>query len=116
MSNFEEVVNKAMETGEQVVTIECPCCHKSFYATESEAAYQSPARDETDYQVDDGLKLKQLGRKCPYCGFTGALGANDLTVSTRDQFMKDAIKAEQDAFEHQEKNQTPWSKICNPMF
>ena len=76
--NLEEVVDKAIKTDEKVVTIECPCCHKIFYVTVSEAVFTTLNRnEETDYGMD--LKKfygRQLGRKCPHCGFS-----TDLTSS-----------------------------------
>ena len=38
--NLEEVTDKAIKAGEKVITMQCPCCGKTFYAVESEAAYQ----------------------------------------------------------------------------
>lgn len=112
--NLEEVTEKALKTGEKVVSIECPCCHKVFYATEKEAAYNALNRNE---ETDFGMELKQLsgkklGRKCPFCGFAGDLGASDFLRLGRD-FVKDEIAAEEKAEEIREKNRTPWSEINN---
>ncbi len=65
--NLEEVTEKAIKTGEKVVTIQCPCCSKTFYTLESEAAYQTIIRTE------DRFSGKMLGRKCPFCGYSGSL-------------------------------------------
>ena len=64
--NLEEATDKAIKTGEKVITIQCPCCGKIFYAVESEAAYQYD-----NLASQDTLKLKHLGRKCPHCGYAG---------------------------------------------
>ena len=47
--NLEEATDKAIKTGEKVITMQCPCCCKIFYAVESEAAYQydNPASQDT---------------------------------------------------------------------
>ena len=78
--NLEEVTELALKNGEKVVTVECPCCNKIFYATESEAAYQVINRNEqTDFGADlKKLSGKQLGRKCPFCGFSGGLSSSDF--------------------------------------
>lgn len=76
--NLAEVIEKATETGEKIVTIECPCCGKIFYATVSEAVFTTLNRnEETDYSIDlKKFSGKILGRKCPHCGFS-----TDLTSS-----------------------------------
>jgi len=78
--NLEEVTNKALETGEKIVTIQCPCCGKTFYATEGEAAYQVINRnEETDFGMDlKKFSGKTLGRKCPFCGFAGSLTSSNF--------------------------------------
>ena len=38
--NLEEATDKAIKTGEKVITMQCPCCGKIFYVVESEATYQ----------------------------------------------------------------------------
>ncbi len=112
--NLEEVTELALKTGEKVVTIECPCCHKIFYATESEAAFTVINRNEqTDFGADlKKLSGKKLGRKCPFCGFSGRLSSSDFLNLGRD-FVKDEIAAEERAEEIRETNRTPWSKINN---
>lgn len=113
--NLEEVTNKALETGEKVVTVECPCCSKIFYATESEAAYQVINRnEETDFGMDmKGLAGKQLGRKCPFCGFAGGLNAGDFFKLGRGSFIKEEIKAEEEAERIREENRSSWAEINN---
>jgi endogenous inhibitor of DNA gyrase (YacG/DUF329 family) len=112
--NLEEVTELALKTNEKVVTVECPCCHKIFYATESEAAFTVINRNEqTDFGADlKKLSGKQLGRKCPFCGFSGNLSSSDFLSLGRD-FVKDEIVAEEKAEEIREKNRTPWSEINN---
>ena len=78
--NLAEVIEKATETGEKIVTIECPCCGKIFYVTEKEAAYEVINRNE---ETNFGMDLKKffgktLGRKCPHCGFSGSLTSSDF--------------------------------------
>ncbi len=68
--NLEEVTDKAIKTDEKIINVQCPCCGKIFYATESEAAYRY---DNSANQ--DVLKLKHLGRKCPHCGYAGGFDA-----------------------------------------
>lgn len=107
--NLEEVTDLAIKTGEKIVTVECPCCHKIFYATESEATYQydNPADQSS-------LKLKHLGRKCPHCGF-----ANGYDTGLKSKFeqdveqMKIEMEAEKLAEEAAEKRQASWAQICN---
>ena len=102
--NLEEVSNKALETGEKIVTLECPCCGKTYYATESEVVYTPP-----DY-VDQSLK--QLGRKCPFCGFSGgiSLSGSEKLDAERDR-MQVEMEAEQMAQEAADKRQIPWSEV-----
>lgn len=77
--NFNDVLDKALETGEKVITIECPCCGKTFYATESEAAYQTIVRNKDDYALDlNKFSGKILGRKCPFCGFSAGLTSGNF--------------------------------------
>lgn len=77
--NLEDVTNKAMKTGEKVVTIECPCCGKTFYTLESEAVYRPIIRHEDDYALDlNKFSGKTLGRKCPFCGYSGSLTLADF--------------------------------------
>ena len=72
--NLEEVIEKAIKTGEKVITIQCPCCSKTFYTLESEAAYQTIVRNKDDYTLDlNKFSGKILGRKCPFCGYSGSL-------------------------------------------
>ena len=33
--NLEEATDKAIKIGEKVITMQCPCCGKIFYAVES---------------------------------------------------------------------------------
>lgn len=109
--NLDEVTNKALETGEQIVTIECPCCHKIFYVTESEAAYQydNPADQST-------LKIKHLGRKCPHCGFAGGYDSGNKSKFEQDvEQMKIELEAEKLAEEAAEKRQASWADINNIM-
>lgn len=105
--NQAEVIEKAMETGEKIVTVECPCCHKTFYATENEAAYQyaNPADQSA-------LKLKRLGRKCPHCGYAGGFDAGLKPKYEQDiEQMQVEMEAEKLAEEAADKRQAPWSEI-----
>jgi len=77
--NLEEVVDKAAKTGEKVVSVECPCCGKSFYATVDEATFSVINRKTDDFDLDlKALSGKILGRKCPYCGFSCSLSPSDF--------------------------------------
>ena len=107
--NFNDVLDKALETGEKVITIECPCCHKIFYITENEAAYQydNPA----DQSV---LKLKRLGRKCPFCGYAGGFDLGLKSKYEQDvEQMRVEMEAEKLAEEAADKRQASWSEISN---
>lgn len=105
--NLEEVTNKAIETGEKIVTLECPCCNKTFYALESEAAYEqtNPADTSSMHHI-------KLGRKCPFCGFAGGYATNSAKDREVEQ-MRIEMEAEQKAFELAEKRKTPWSQVCS---
>jgi len=105
--NLEEVTNKALKTGEKIVTIDCPCCGKTFYATESEAAYEQANPADTSSLV--GI---QLGRKCPYCGFSGGYIANSIKDQQVEK-MRVEMQAEQMAQEAADKRQASWSVINN---
>lgn len=107
--NLEEVTDLAIKTGDKIVTIECPCCSKIFYATASEAAYQydNPADQAS-------LKLKHLGRKCPHCGFAGGFDTGRSSKREQDiEQIKVEMEAEQLAQEAAEKRQASWAQICN---
>ena len=107
--NLDDVTNKALETGEKVITIQCPCCGKIFYATESEAAYQydNPADQST-------LKLKHLGRKCPHCGYASGFDAGRQSKAELDrEQMQVEMEAEKMAQEAAEKRQAAWAEINN---
>lgn len=107
--NLSEVIDKALETGEKVVTIECPCCHKVYYLTESEASYQD------DNPADQSpLKLKHIGRKCPYCGYASGYYA-DGSSKMRDEIerMKVEMEAEKQAEKMLDRTKTPWAEINN---
>ena len=112
--NLEEVTQLALKTGDKIVTVECPCCNKIFYATESEAAFVVINRNEqTDFGADlTKISGKKLGRKCPFCGFSGSIGASDLLSIDRN-FIKTEIAAEEKAEEIRENNRTPWSEVNN---
>ena len=107
--NLEEATDKAIKTGEKVITIQCPCCGKIFYAIESEATYQydNPASQ-------DALKLKHLGRKCPHCGY-----ADGFDFGLRSKYEQDVeqmqveMEAEKLAEEATDKHQASWSEINN---
>jgi len=106
--NLEEVTNLAIETGEKVVTIQCPCCSKTFYALESEANYNydNPASAAP-------LKIKHLGRKCPFCGYAGGYDQGQQTKMEQDiEQMRVEMEAEQMAQEAADKRVAPWSQIC----
>lgn len=105
--NLEEVTDLALVTGEKVVTIDCPCCGKTFYALESEACYSQPNPADTSSMVQ-----RKLGRKCPYCGFAGGYISNS-TKEQEVEKMRVEMEAEQMAQELADKRKTPWSQICN---
>ena len=107
--NQAEVIEKAMETGEKIITMQCPCCGKIFYAIESEAAYQY------DNQASqDTLKLKHLGRKCPHCGYVGGFDLGLKSKYEQDvEQMRVEMEAEKLAEEATDKRQASWSEINN---
>lgn len=107
--NFEEVTDKALRTGEKIITIGCPCCGKTFYVTEDEASFsiKDPATNPAS------LSYIKLGRKCPFCGFSG--GYNSSVSSTQDmakEYVEVETKAEEMAQEAAEKRQASWAQIC----
>ena len=107
--NLEEAADKAIKTGEKIITMQCPCCGNIFYAVESEATYQydNPASQDT-------LKLKHLGRKCPYCGYTGSFDLGLKSKYEQDvEQMQVEIEAEKLAEEAADKCQASWSEINN---
>ena len=107
--NLEEATDKAIKTGEKVITMQCPCCGKTFYAVESEAAYQydNPASQDT-------LKLKHLGRKCPHCGYAGGFDLGLKSKYEQDvEQMQVEMEAEKLAEEAADKRQVSWSEINN---
>ena len=107
--NQAEVIEKAMETGEKIITMQCPCCGKIFYAVESEAAYQydNPASQDT-------LKLKHLGRKCPHCGYAGGFDLGLKSKYEQDvEQMQVEMEAEKLAEEAADKRQVSWTEINN---
>ena len=101
-----EVMDKAMETGEKIVTIECPCCHKVYYCLESEACY-NPLNPESD------MPTKRLGRKCPYCGVASMITSGNKREQDLEQ-MRVEMEAEQKAQKMLDNNKTSWADICNP--
>lgn len=102
-ANLEEVTNKALETGEKIVSLECPCCHRTYYALEREAMYERVNRAEDDYKVDpERFSLRSLGRKCPHCGFVSSLSPSDLLNSIPKETKQELVEKE-----------TPWSVINN---
>ena len=107
--NLEEVTDKAIKTGEKVITMQCPCCGKIFYVVESEAAYQydNPASKDT-------LKLKHLGRKCPHCGYAGGfdLGLKSKYEQDGEQ-MRVEMEADKLAEDAVDERQVSWSEINN---
>ena len=107
--NLEEATDKAIKTGEKVITMQCPCCGNIFYAVESEAAYQydNPASQDT-------LKLKHLGRKCPYGGYAGGFDFGLKSKYEQDvEQMQVEMEAEKLAEEAADKRQASWSEINN---
>lgn len=105
--NLEEATDKATKTGGKVITMQCPCCGKIFYAIESEAAYQynNPASQDT-------LKLKHLGRKCPHCGYAGGFDLDLKSKYAQDvEQMRVEMEAEKLAEEAVDKCQASWSEI-----
>ena len=113
--NLNEVIDLALKNEDKVVTIECPCCHKTFYALENEATYSVINRNEqTDFGMDlKKLSGKQLGRKCPFCGFAGEFSGSNFLNLGRGDFIQSEIEAEQKAEEINEKNQASWAEVCN---
>ena len=107
--NLEETTDKAIKTDEKVITMQCPCCGKIFYAVESEAAYQydNPADQSA-------LKLKHLGRKCPHCGYAGGfdLGLKSKYEQDVEQMLVE-MEAEKLAEDAADKRQASWSEINN---
>lgn len=112
--NLEEVTELALTTGEKIVTVDCPCCGKTFYALESEAAYTVINRDEqTDFAADlKRLSGKTLGRKCPFCGFSGSFAASDFLNLGKD-FAKTDIETSEKAEEIRDRNASTWAEINN---
>ena len=113
--NLKEVIDQATKNGEKVVTIECPSCHKTFYATVSEAAYSVLNRNE---ETDFGMDLKkfygqQLGRKCPFCGFACGLTSSDFLKLGRDSFIQDEINAEVVGKNTNAQIETSWADLNN---
>ena len=109
--NLDEVTNLALKTGEKVVTIDCPCCKKTFYALESEAVFTAAHPSDNP---SASLSLEKLGRKCPFCGFSGGFTNGGKTKAELEvEKMKIEMEAEQMAYEAMEKRQTPWSQVCN---
>ena len=109
--NLNEVTDLAIKTGEQIVTVDCPCCGKTFYALRSEAIYSQ--LNPADNSV---LKYRSLGRKCPHCGFAGGYdpAGGQKTKAEQDiEQMLIEMEAEQMAQEAADKRAMPWSKICN---
>ena len=105
--NLEEATDKAIKTGEKVITMQCPCFSNIFYAFESEAVYQydNPASQDT-------LKPKHLGRKCPHCGYAGGFDLGLKSKYEQDvEQMRVEMEAEKLAEEAAEKCQASWSEI-----
>lgn len=77
--SLDKAVADAMETGDDVVFIECPCCHKDFYTIKSKAAHENVVRSPDDYAMDlKEFSFRQLGEKCPHCGYSGTLDGSDF--------------------------------------
>ena len=107
--NLEEATDKAIKTDEKVITMQCPCCGKIFYAVESEATYQydNPASQDT-------LKLKQLSRKCPHGGYAGGFDLGLKSKYEQDvEQMRVEMEAEKLAEDAADKRQASWSEINN---
>jgi len=105
--NLNDAIELAATTGDKVVTVECPCCHKIFYTTKTKAAYALVNRAPEDFDFDrTKISLKQLGEKCPHCGFVAELGTSELFGIDRDP--------EQKAEDIREVSQSSWAEICNP--
>ena len=110
--SLEKATSEAIESGDQVVSIECPCCHKIFYTTKIKAAYALVNRASEDFSFDGAkISLKQLGEKCPHCGFAAELGASEL-FRFDNTFIHKEIEAKQKADEIREANQSSWAEIC----
>lgn len=105
-ASLDKATSEAIESGDQVVSIECPCCHKIFYTTKTKAAYALVNRAPEDFDFDrTKVSLKQLGEKCPHCGFAAELGASEL-FKIDNTFIHKEIEAEQKADEIREANQS----------
>ena len=103
--NLDDVIDKAAETGEKIVTMECPCCHRVFYTTENEANY-------SNVNPEASFNIKRLGRKCPYCGFTAIIGSANKKEQDIEQ-MEVEMEAEQKAQQMLDENQSSWAEINN---
>ena len=112
-TNLEEVTNKALETGEKIVSLECPCCGKTYYALESEAGWSNANRGEGGFGVDPEIfSVRQLGRKCPHCGFITEISPGKAFDPNYNS-VKDEIKAKEMAEQIREETLLPWSVINN---
>ena len=105
--NLNEVTELALKTGEKIITMQCPCCGKTFYALESEANYVKPNPADQSSMV-----AIQLGRKCPFCGFAGGYVNNNIKEQEVKK-MRVEMEAEQMAQDAADKRATPWSKVCS---
>ena len=110
--SLEKATSEAIELGDQVVSIECPCCHKIFYTTKIKAAYAVVNRVPEDFDfAATKISLKQLGERCPHCGFAAELSASELFRFDNTSIYKE-IEAEQKADESIERSQSSWAEIC----
>ena len=112
--NLNEVTDIAAKTGKRIVSVDCPCCGKSFYALDDEVVFSKIMRDRAaEFGLDSKrLSGKSLGRKCPFCGYAGELGGGEFLRLDRGDAIKSEIEAERRAQELYDETRTPWSKVC----
>ena len=80
--NLNDVIDRALklEPSEenQIVTVECPCCHREFYAIKSEVYYENIYRNTDGYAADPQKFSFITFPKCPHCGFSGMFTPGNL--------------------------------------
>lgn len=74
-ANPEELIDRAIDTNDKIVSIDCQCCGKTFYVLESDLYIENVVRGENEPQLDNRLKLQHLP-KCPHCGYCSKLTGN----------------------------------------
>lgn len=71
----EELIDKALVTGEQIISTTCECCGKIFYILKSDLYAENDYRlGDGDFKIDNFHKIDYP--KCPYCGYAGRLELN----------------------------------------